>query len=74
MKQLTGKVISVKVANAAVVEVVRRWAHPLYQKTITRRKKFLTHCLIKVKPDDRVIIQECKPISKRKRWQVIKTL
>ena len=74
MKQLIGKVVKVSDAKTASVEVVRRWTHPIYKKTITRRKKYLTHCAIAVKPGDRVQIAEGKPISKRKRWQVIKKL
>lgn len=74
MKQLTGKVLTVATPQAATVEIVRRWIHPLYKKTITRRKKYLTHCLIKVSPGDKVIIQECRPVSKRKRWQLISKL
>jgi small subunit ribosomal protein S17 len=74
MKQLVGRVITSSTPQAATVEIVRRWAHPVYHKTITRRKKYLTHCLIKVVPGDKVIIQECRPISKRKRWQLIKKI
>ncbi len=74
MKQLTGKVLSASTPQAATVAIVRRWTHPVYQKTITRRKKYLTHCLIKVAVGDKVIIEECKPISKRKRWRVFKKL
>jgi len=74
MKQLIGKVVKVSDAKTASVEVVRRWTHPIYKKTITRRKKYLTHCIIRVKPGDRVLIAEGKPVSKRKRWQVIKKL
>lgn len=74
MKQLVGKVLFASTPQAATVEIVRRWAHPVYHKTITRRKKYLTHCLIKVAVGDKVIIQECRPISKRKRWQLIKKI
>ena len=74
MKQLLGRVIKVSDAHTASVEVVRRWTHPIYKKTITRRKKFLTHCKIAVKAGDRVVIQEGKPVSKRKRWVLLKKL
>ena len=74
MKQLIGIVSKVSDQKTVSVEVVRRWTHPIYKKTITRRKKYLTHCIIRVKPGDRVLIAEGKPVSKRKRWQVIKKL
>lgn len=74
-KQLTGIVLNTKMAQTAVVEVTRRWTHPLYKKTITRRKKFLSdNPQLTLKAGDRVMIQECPPVSKRKRWAVIKKL
>ena len=46
--------------------------HPLYKKFIRRSKKFMAHdennaC----RAGDRVSIQECRPYSKRKTWQVL---
>ena len=73
-KQLTGTVLNTKMQKTAVVLVIRRWTHPLYKKTITKRKKYLCHSDLKLNPNDKVLIQECKPISKRKTWQVIKKL
>lgn len=73
-KQLTGTVIKPSSEKTVKVEIVRRWKHPIYKKTITRRKKYLTHCEIKVNPGDKVIIEEIKPISKKKRWQIIKKI
>lgn len=72
MKQLTGTVIHTKMQHTAKVLVVRRWAHPLYHKILTRKKHYLAHTTISLKPGDKVVIQATKPISKRKRWQVIK--
>lgn len=74
MKKLTGQVIGVKTAKTAVVSIERFWQHPLYQKRIKRSKKYLVDDQIGVKAGDRVMIQECRPISKRKRWQIIKKL
>ena len=42
-KQLTGVVVSTKMDKTAVVEVVRKVAHPKYKKTIRRSKKYLAH-------------------------------
>ncbi len=74
MKKLTAKVLISKTAKTAVVLRERFWQHPLYQKRIKRSKKYLVDDQIGVKAGDRVIIQECRPVSKRKRWQVIKKL
>ncbi len=41
MKQLIGTLIHTKMAKTAVVAVVRRWTHPLYRKTLTKRKNTL---------------------------------
>lgn len=73
MKQLTGIVINTKMTQTVKVEIVRRWTHPLYKKTITKRKNYLCHNpKLKLNPGDKVVIQETKPISKKKRWQVVK--
>jgi small subunit ribosomal protein S17 len=73
MKQLTGIVINTKMLQTVKVEIVRRWTHPLYKKTITKRKNYLCHNpKLKLNPGDKVVIQETKPISKKKRWQVVK--
>jgi len=74
MKKLTGKVIKVKTAKTVTVLVERFWKHPIYQKRIKRSKKYLVDDQIGVKVNDRVIIQETRPISKRKCWKVTKIL
>jgi small subunit ribosomal protein S17 len=72
-KQLSATVIKTIDDQTTKVEVVRRWTHPLYHKTITRRKKYLTHNpKLKLSPGDKVLIQETKPVSKRKTWQIVK--
>jgi len=73
MKQLTGIVISLKMEKTAKIQVLRRWPHPIYHKTLTKKKNYLTHCLLKdLKVGDKVLIQECRPISKLKKWKVVK--
>ena len=42
-KQLTGVVVSTKMDKTAVVEVVRKTAHPKYKKTIRKTKKYHAH-------------------------------
>ncbi|MGB1547690.1 MAG: 30S ribosomal protein S17 [Alphaproteobacteria bacterium] len=69
---LHGKVVSDAVDKTVVVRVDRQFQHPLYKKFIRRSKKYAAHdeenrCKI----GDAVQIQECRPISKRKRWIVL---
>ena len=74
MKKLTGKVIKAKTARTVTVLVERFWKHPIYQKRMKRSKKYLVDDQIGAKVNDKVIIQETRPISKRKRWKVTKIL
>jgi small subunit ribosomal protein S17 len=69
---LQGVVVSDKNEKTVVVNVERRFAHPMLLKTVRRSKKYKAHdennqC----KVGDVVSIQETAPISKDKRWIVI---
>ena len=69
---LQGVVVSDKADKTISVRVERRIMHPLYKKFIRRSKKYAAHdpennCKI----GDLVRIQECRPISKSKRWEVL---
>ncbi|MGN6551724.1 MAG: 30S ribosomal protein S17 [Pararhizobium sp.] len=71
---LQGTVVSDKNDKTVVVQVERRFAHPLLQKTVRRSKKYKAHdennqC----KVGDIVNIEECRPISKDKCWTVVNT-
>ncbi|WP_295559834.1 30S ribosomal protein S17 [uncultured Hyphomicrobium sp.] len=66
---LQGVVVSNKNDKTIVVEVERRYTHPLLKKTVRRTKKYHAHDEKNVfKEGDRVEIQESAPISKLKRW------
>jgi len=69
---LQGVVVSDANAKTVVVEVERRFMHPVMGKTIRRSKKYHAHDEDKsFKVGDTVRIRECKPVSKLKRWEVI---
>lgn len=69
---LQGTVVSDKNAQTVVVKVERQVMHPLYKKYIGRSKKYHAHdSKNQFKTGDAVRIQECAPISKLKRWEVI---
>lgn len=74
-KQLTGKVISNKMQKTVVVEVERIKKHPLYKRRYKFHKKYKAHDEKgEYKTGETVIIEECRPISKEKRWRAIKKL
>ena len=71
---LQGVVVSDKnvQTKTVVVQVERRFIHPVMGKTVRRSKKYHAHDEGKAhKMGDIVRIRECKPISKLKRWEVI---
>jgi len=71
-KILKGKVTSSKSDKTIVVEVTRKFKHPFYSKVISKSKKYHAHNeKNKFKEGDKVSIVECKPISKKKTWEVI---
>ena len=71
-RQLQGIVVSDKPDKTVVVNVERRFTHPLFKKTVRRTKKYQAHDPEnQYKVGDRVVIQESKPISKSKRWIVV---
>ena len=70
---LSGKVVSSNSNKTIVVEVTRRVKHKLYKKIIKKAKKYHAHDEENsYHLGDFVTIQESKPISKMKRWVVIK--
>ncbi|WP_028878489.1 30S ribosomal protein S17 [Terasakiella pusilla] len=69
---LQGVVVSDKQEKTVVVKVERRFMHPLYKKFIKRSKKYAAHDENnQFKIGDLVKIQETKPISKNKSWEVL---
>ncbi|MGQ9603448.1 MAG: 30S ribosomal protein S17 [bacterium] len=70
-----GVVSSDKMNKTVVVEVERRFRHPVYEKVIKRVSRFYAHDEEnKCKRGDLVRIVECRPLSKLKRWRVVEIL
>ena len=70
-RRLTGLVASNSMEKTVVVEVARTTRHPVYQKVIRVKKRYMAHdedgtCQI----GDKVRIVESRPLSKKKRWVV----
>jgi small subunit ribosomal protein S17 len=70
-----GVVTSSAADKSVVVKVENFIMHPLYQRFVRTSSKFMAHdeenaC----NQGDRVVIEECKPMSRRKRWRVRKII
>lgn len=75
VKQEVGIVISNKMQKTIVVQIVDRYSHPIYSKTLSKTKKYLAHDELETcNIGDQVLVEECRPLSKRKRWKLIKVL
>ncbi len=69
---LQGTVVSDKGDKTVTVLVERRVMHPVYKKFIKQSKKYAAHDEANTfKVGDTVQIEECRPISKSKRWTVV---
>ena len=72
---LIGKVVSTKMAKTIVVEVRRQKAHPFYKRVVSRTNKFYAHDEQGTAHlGDFVKIEETRPLSKLKRWQLKEVL
>ena len=68
---MIGKVISTKMQKTVVVEVERISIHPLYKKRVRKTKKFKAHNNLGVEVGNIVRIENTRPISKDKHFQVV---
>jgi len=74
-RSVTGKVTSNRGDKTISVVIERRVKHPLYKKYVRRSTRVLAHdeentC----REGDWVLVEECRPISKRKSWRLVKVL
>lgn len=71
-KQFSGTIVSDKMAKTAVVKVETVVSHPKYKKRRRVFKKYKAHYEEgDFKIGDRVVIEECRPISKDKKWRIV---
>ncbi|MBN1356444.1 30S ribosomal protein S17 [bacterium] len=74
-KRRIGVVVSDRMFKTVNVMVERTVIHPRFRKEVKKRKKFMAHdAENRCKIGDRVLIEEVRPLSKLKRWQVIEVL
>jgi len=73
MRTMLGEVTALKREKTATVTVSTMWQHPIYLKSVKRSKKYACHYEgIELNLGDKVEIQESKPISKTKRFVIVK--
>ena len=75
IQTIAGKVVSNKMNKSVVVLYTTKIKHKLYDKYVTHRTKLMAHdedntC----KEGDLVMIQSCKPLSRKKRWKVTEVI
>lgn len=70
-KVLQGVVLSNKMKNTVVVNVVRKMRHEKYEKLVDKRKKYYAHTDKELQVGEEVKIMSCRPISKTKKWRVV---
>lgn len=74
-KTRVGIVVSDKMQKTVVVRVDRMAQHPLYDKPVIRAKKYMAHDEENVcGKGDKVLIKECRPLSRHKRWTVAEVI
>jgi small subunit ribosomal protein S17 len=73
-KVRTGLVTSDKMDKTVVVSLVRRYAHPVYGKQVTRTKKVKARNEHGAKAGDTVRIMETRPLAKTVHWRVVEVV
>ena len=71
-RRLVGQVVSDKMAKTVVVEIQRVKLPALYKKRMRVSTRFKAHVEQGAyKVGDKVVIEECRPLSRDKRWKVV---
>ena len=74
-RTLKGHVVSDKMAKTVLVKVSRKKRHPLFDKVVASSKKYMAHDPRgEAGVGDFVLIEETRPLSKRKCWRLLKVL
>ena len=73
VRKFSGVVVSTKMNKTAIVVVERTVEHPKYKKQYKMSKRYKAHDENNIsKVGNQVVIEECRPISKDKKWRIIK--
>ncbi|HSR21547.1 MAG TPA: 30S ribosomal protein S17 [Anaerolineales bacterium] len=69
-RRMVGRVTSNKMMKTVVVEIVRKFRHPLYRKVIYSSNRVKAHDEHACQVGDQVQLVESRPLSRDKRWVV----
>ncbi len=69
-RRMVGRVTSNKMMKTVVVEIVRKYRHPLYQKVVYSSSRVKAHDELGCQVGDQVRVVESRPLSRDKRWVV----
>lgn len=73
-RRMIGEVVSTKMQKTIVVRVDRVMTHPKYGKQYRLSERFKVHDEAgKAQMGDQVTIEECRPVSKDKRWRLVES-
>ena len=70
-RSLTGKVVSDRMEKTVTVAFVRRYAHPVYGKQMTRTTRVKARDELGAREGDTVRVMETRPLAKTVRWRVV---
>ncbi|HJL41929.1 MAG TPA: 30S ribosomal protein S17 [Myxococcales bacterium LLY-WYZ-16_1] len=74
IKHRRGKVVSTKMQGTVIVMVERKIRHRRYNKYVNQRRRFSVDDKVSCEVGDLVIIRETRPLSKTKRWEVVRKI
>ena len=70
-KAVRGMVMSCKMDKTIVVQIDEKVMHPVYKKYVRKRVKYKAHDETNnANMGDTVLIEECRPLSREKRWRL----
>ena len=69
-RRMVGRVTSNKMTKTVVVEIVRKYRHPLYQKVVYSSSRVKAQDELGCQVGDQVRVVESRPLSREKRWVV----
>jgi small subunit ribosomal protein S17 len=74
-RERQGVVISDKMDKTIVVEVTSVKPHPMYKKIVRRSTKLKAHDeKNEARMGDKVVVRECRPLSRSKHWRLMQVL
>lgn len=74
IRKLAGLALRDTKEKTVSIEVMNIKVHPLYKRRYLKTRKYLVQTEIEVKKGQRVVIQESRPLSRKKSWQVVKVI